>query len=375
MANDNPKIIDLYSGVGGLSLAAVKSKFNLIGAVERETRIINSHAKNFPSSTHVNEDVSTLSGKLISELTGLKNSELAGLIGGPPCQGFSAIGRRKLDDERNTLFADFFRLVKELQPAFFLAENVPGILNNQYYETRKSAISVVENNYNVLDPIKINASEYGAATTRTRIFFIGVRKDIKGAEDIKEAILSLKSNSPIFVKDALHGLPIKISENWIDFTSSWQKIININTNDYLVELNKIVEDIGDQISINRFLNYNEVSGCFGTRHSIKVETRYSILEPGQQDPVSKSTKLKQDGFCPTLRAGTDNTRGSYQAVRPIHPIESRVITPREAARLQGFPDWFQFHETKWHSFRQIGNSVCPIAAEKVLTAIKTTLNI
>ncbi len=99
-----------------------------------------------------------------------------------------------------------------------------------------------------------------------------------------------------------------------------------------------------------------------------------MLNPGQQDKVSKSSKLDIDGFCPTLRAGTDNTKGSFQAVRPIHPSQPRVITPREAARLQGFPDWFQFHETKWHSFRQIGNSVCPIVGEKVLSAIKICLS-
>lgn len=375
MENNSPKIIDLYSGVGGLSLAAVKSKFNLIGAVEREARIINSHAINFPLSKHINADVSKLNGKTLSELTGLNKSELAGLIGGPPCQGFSTMGKRNLDDDRNKLFADFFRLVLETKPAFFLAENVPGILNQQYDEIRKRAIGIVENDYNVLAPIKINASDYGAATIRTRIFFIGVRKDIKGAEYLQEAILSFKSTKSIYVRDALKGLPVIISENWIDYSSSWQKIKKIKKSEYLLELNKLVEGLGDQESINRLIKKSEVSGCFGTRHSPEVAKRYSHLVPGQQDSVSKSIKLKQDGYCPTLRAGTDNTRGSYQAVRPIHPTEARVITPREAARLQGFPDWFQFHETKWHSFRQIGNSVCPIAAEKVLTAIKTTLNI
>lgn len=375
MTNNTSKIIDLYAGVGGLSLAAVKSDFNLIGAVEREMRIINSHAKNFPTSNHINADVTTLTGKSLSALTGLKNSELAGLIGGPPCQGFSTIGKRNLDDERNKLFADFFRLVIELKPAFFLAENVPGILNKLYDEIRKRAIGLVENDYDVLLPIKINASEYGAATIRTRVFFIGVRKDIKGVENLYEAISNQKSARSIYVSDALLGLPVKISENWIDYNSSWQEISQINTTEYLSKLNQIVENLGDPKAIDRFQEKSEVSGCFGTRHSPEVKKRYSNLKPGQQDSISKSVKLRLDGYCPTLRAGTDNTKGSFQAVRPIHPIESRVITPREAARLQGFPDWFQFHETKWHSFRQIGNSVCPIAAEKVLTAIKTTLNI
>ncbi|WP_430402799.1 DNA cytosine methyltransferase [Fluviicola sp.] len=374
MANSS-KIIDLYSGVGGLSLGAVKSGFNLIGAVEKELRIIESHSKNFPYSKHIHDDVSTLTGKSLSGLTGLGSSELAGLIGGPPCQGFSTMGKRNVLDDRNKLFSDFFRLASELKPVFFMAENVPGILNSQYDEIRKNAFKIVESDYTVLAPIKIKASEFGAATTRTRVFFIGVRKDIKGAENIEQAILNQKSTDSIYVKEALLGLPENISDDWDNYISSWQKIKRVKTSNYLSELNKIIDQLGDPIALERYLKKSEVSGCFGTRHSNDVSKRYGLLMPGQQDIISKSTKLNQDGYCPTLRAGTDSSKGSFQAVRPIHPTQSRVITPREAARLQGFPDWFQFHETKWHSFRQIGNSVCPVAAEKVLTAIKSTLNI
>jgi DNA (cytosine-5)-methyltransferase 1 len=372
--SNSAKIIDLYSGVGGLSLGAVKADFELIGAVEYEKRIIDSHTKNFPTSTHICADVSSLTGKDLFSLTKIGNSELSGLIGGPPCQGFSTIGKRNISDHRNRLFADFFRLVMETRPAFFMAENVPGILNEQYTEIRKNALKIVENDYDVLEPIKVNASEFGAATIRTRIFFIGVRKDVSGAELIPEAIIKMKTANSTFVKDALTGLPIKISDTWNDYDSSWQKI-NVPKSSYLKSLNKVIDKLGDEKALNRFLKENEVSGCFGTKHSTDITKRYADLRPGQQDSISKSVKLKENGYCPTLRAGTDSTKGSFQAVRPIHPTEARVITPREAARLQGFPDWFQFHETKWHSFRQIGNSVCPIAAEKVLSAIKSTLSI
>jgi DNA (cytosine-5)-methyltransferase 1 len=84
-------------------------------------------------------------------------------------------------------------------------------------------------------------------------------------------------------------------------------------------------------------------------------------------------KLDPEGYCPTLRAGTGPDRGSFQAVRPIHYLRPRVITPREAARLQGFPDWYQFDQTKWHSFRQIGNSVSPLVAEVVLRRVRKVL--
>jgi DNA (cytosine-5)-methyltransferase 1 len=374
MANA-PMVIDLYSGVGGLSLGAVKAGFDLKGAVEYEKRILDSHTTNFPNSIHINSDVSTLNGKGLATSVKLGNRELAGLIGGPPCQGFSAIGKKSLKDKRNQLFGSFFKLAAEIKPAFFLAENVPGILNNRYSSIRNNAFKLIEKDYELLEPIKISANDFGAATIRTRVFFIGVRKDVSGAALLPHAISSMKSVNKTFVKDALSGLPVQISEDWLDYESSWRKLRGSDITEYFQSLNLIIDGIGDKKSIKRFLKTKEVSGCFGTQHSKDVAKRYAKLKPGQQDQISKSTRLKADGFCPTLRAGTDNTKGSYQAVRPIHYSEARVITPREAARLQGFPDWFQFHETKWHSFRLIGNSVCPIVSEKVLIAIKNTLSI
>jgi DNA (cytosine-5)-methyltransferase 1 len=134
-------------------------------------------------------------------------------------------------------------------------------------------------------------------------------------------------------------------------------------------VNGIPQDIGDPEAIRRLNEEGAVSGCLGTRHTPKVAARYDRLKPGQKDEISKTVRLKADGLCPTLRAGTAADKGSYQAVRPIHPTAARVITPREAARLQGFPDWFQFAPSKWHSFRQIGNSVSPFVAEAVLSVI------
>ena len=136
-------------------------------------------------------------------------------------------------------------------------------------------------------------------------------------------------------------------------------------------VNGIPKGVGNPEAIRRYQDDSIVSGCLGTRHTAEVAARYARLKPGQKDKTSKSVRLKADGLCPTLRAGTDAERGSYQAVRPIHPTAPRVITPREAARLQGFPDWFQFAPTKRHSFRQIGNSVSPFVAEAVLKVIHT----
>ena len=100
-----------------------------------------------------------------------------------------------------------------------------------------------------------------------------------------------------------------------------------------------------------------------------------IIGQGHMDPIGRHPRLAWNGLCPTLRAGTGSDRGSYQSVRPIHPEENRVITVREAARLQGFPDNHLFHPTVWHSFRMIGNSVSPIMAEAIFSAIAAHLGL
>jgi DNA (cytosine-5)-methyltransferase 1 len=110
-----------------------------------------------------------------------------------------------------------------------------------------------------------------------------------------------------------------------------------------------------------------------TKHSQEVAERFDRLEEGQRDPISKYARLAWDKPAQVLRAGTGNDKGSFQAARPIHPTEPRVITVREAARIQGFPDWFQFHTTKWHSHRMIGNSVSPIFAAAILRVILSRL--
>jgi len=366
---NSPSVIDLFSGVGGLSLGASRSGFHVATSVEVDPQALETHKKNFPETLHLDADVSTLKGKDLIEFSGIKKGGLSGLIGGPPCQGFSWMGKRDVTDGRNNLFTHFFRLVKELQPEFYLAENVLGILDEKYATLRQDAINLVKRNYIVLEPIKIKASEYGAPTTRTRVFFIGFRKGSNAGMSVED-FLPAQDIQQITVKTALRGLPITINPFWQEEEDGWQKIRKMPVCSFAVKVfGSIPSGVGHEPSLRRYLDRHEVSGCLGTIHSPEIIERYASLAPGQQDKTSKAVRLDINHFCPTLRAGTSRDKGSYQAVRPIHPTEPRVITPREAARLQGFPDWFVFHPTKWHSFRQIGNSVSPIVAEYVLSQL------
>ncbi len=374
MLKDKPKVIDLFAGVGGLSLGAIRAGFSLALAVEIDRHAVAAHSLNFPSSKHLVADISLLTSSRLLKSAKLSKDELDGLMGGPPCQGFSVIGRRNAVDLRNNLFVQFFKLVRDCQPRFFVVENVLGILNDRYEEIRKKAFRYVADNYALLEPIKFKASDFGAPTSRERVFFIGFH--VNALRTLSAIDFEVeKVQSPVTVGAALQGLPIKIYSGWLTEDQSWRPVAPLPSAKYARQIQANIPDgVGNYEALSRYLEQNLVSGCFGTRHAPEVQNRYKQLQPGEKDRISKSVRLKLDGLCPTLRAGTGPDRGSYQAVRPIHPTEPRVITPREAARLQGFPDWFRFAPSKWHSFRQIGNSVSPILSEAIFKVIFSNLN-
>jgi DNA (cytosine-5)-methyltransferase 1 len=360
-------VIDLFAGVGGLSLGAARAGFNVAAAIELDKYAYAAHCLNFPETTHIQADISTITHKTLIELSGLEQKDIHGIIGGPPCQGFSTIGKRAADDPRNNLFSKFFFLVKKIKPAFYLAENVPGILAARNDKIRTEALAQIPKNYIQLDPILVKASDYGSPTIRTRVFFIGYdpkRCSTMNATTFKPTATTKKTT----VRQAFTGLP-----DLGDFWETDDGILAIDKYEktpYGSRLNgAIPRNVGHRPSIRALANHGLVSGFLPTRHTAPTIERFKIVQPGKSDSISKCPRLDFEGFCPTLRAGTGSDKGSFQAVRPIHPLQPRVINPREAARLQGFPDWFQFTNTKWQSFRQIGNSVSPIVAEEILSKI------
>ena len=369
-----PIVVDLFCGAGGLSLGAARAGFTVGGAVDTDPKTIDAHVTNFRETRHLNADLSTLNGETLLAKLELQDKDIVGIIGGPPCQGFSAIGLRCVDDVRNNLFVDLFRMVSEVEPAFFLAENVPGIMRPEHRVIRDKAFSYVSNIYSILEPICVSAQEYGAPTTRTRMFFIGYIPD-RIAKLTQESFLPTVDVETVRVKDALKGLYSRVNPLWQKESDGWRISRQHGSGYYASRLHGHVPiGVGDPLALYRLKTECRSSGTLGTVHSKEVVDRYAALKLGGRDPVSKSQRLDPDGFCPTLRAGTGPEQGSYQAVRPIHPSMPRVITPREAARLQGFPDWFTFSPTKWHSFRQIGNSVSPIVAERLMSAIALSLD-
>lgn len=368
--NNKPVIIDLFSGCGGFSLGAELAGFHTAVAVDNDETLQSAYKINFPNTKIITQDITTITKE--DWQTILNEQEVDGVIGGPPCQGYSRIGLGDKSDPRRELLIEFFRHVNILQPKFFVMENVEGLLDKKNKAELDKAINTIDRKYIVLDPIVIDAVLCGAPTKRKRIILIGY--DPKKVTSINTG--ELLFNEPLVnVFDAISDLPSPIKQNkdkndlgfstykLVDRVSTYAKKMRAEPPFFL----------GSEYAIEK-LSQGMVSGLFETTHTLKVQERFNALMAGKTDQISRSKKLTWDGFCPTLRAGTGPDKGSYQSVRPLHPEEGRVITVREAARLQGFPDWFVFHPAKWHSFRMIGNSVSPIVSEKILTVIYNNLN-
>lgn len=360
--------IDLFCGAGGLSLGAARAGLKVIAGVEWDKDALKTHSLNFPNAHHSNADIGELSGDVLLADAGVSKGDLVALIGGPPCQGFSVIGARNPADERNALFGHFMRLVAETEPWFFVAENVPGIAQSKNNAVLQKAMKKIPERYKVLEALVVEGHKYGAPTSRKRLFFIGVDPK-RMLVPSKEDFLPSAGIKPTLVRDALRGLPKSVHPPENDF-EEWRKAAVLPKGPFYERVTSCIpKGVGNKVALERYKNKREVNGHVGVVHSAEVVERYNALSAGEKDPVSRSVRLKSDGYCPTLRSGTGSDKGRFQAVRPIHPTEPRVITPREAARLQGFPDWFLLPNTKWHSFRQIGNSVSPLVAEAILSVL------
>lgn len=333
--------------------------FEVAAAFDIDPILSSSYAINFPNTKLVRHDVAHLTGDDVQREAG---GMVDGLFGGPPCQGFSDIGRRDITDVRRRLLWHFFRLVREVQPTFFVMENVRGLLYAENIGELEAAIAQVSDEYEIPDPLVWDASQFGAATKRNRLFVVGVHKD-RGDRVTSEDIAAWKRPAAT-VGQALADIDgatfLCDDESGFDW---WRIEKRGRPHAYARDLR---------------LRSGNRAGCFTghrkTRHTDKVIERFAAIPQGGFEKVGRHPRLAWDGQCPTLRAGTGADRGSFQSVRPIHPVENRVITVREGARLQGFPDGHLFHPTVWHSFRMIGNSVSPIMAHAVFSAVAAKLD-
>lgn len=366
--NNRPIGIDLFAGAGGLSLGFEQAGFDVAAAVEIDPIHCAVHEYNFPNSEAICASVVDLTGDEIRRRAGLVDKEIDCVFGGAPCQGFSMIGKRVFDDPRNQLVFHYVRLVRELRPKYCLFENVKGLTVGQHKQFLAELIESLDHaGYDVLLPYKVlNAADYGVPQDRRRLFLIGARKgqplpvypEPTGGVSVIEAIGDLPDADRFDILLNSDTVPVKFETE----------------STYARRLRGFETDPEDMSYLREF-DPHLLTASLRTDHTDQTRKRFSETEHGKTEPVSRFHKLHPDGVCNTLRAGTDSARGAFTSPRPIHPYLPRVITVREAARLHSYPDWFRFHVTKWHGFRQIGNSVPPLMARAVARQIVKALGV
>ncbi|UDG01414.1 DNA cytosine methyltransferase [Enterobacter cloacae] len=325
----NINTLGFFSGGGGLDLGFSAAGFNIIlssdiDAHSCETLKLNQKKKSYIKEHPVLcEDVRKIDKKTIEGVIGSQQIDF--VIGGPPCQSFSVFGRRKgLDDPRGNLVFEYVRLIKELNPRGFLFENVAGLKSIHGGELYKELAKVLsmDGKYKI-SAHEYEVAEYGVPQFRKRIFFIGSRdgKIIPPmipthGKNNELGLVTLPYNT---VQKVIQGLPTPITD--------WK--------------------------LEPFVN-----GHVGRKHSQMIIDRYTSLIYGERDHKTRINKLDPNKPSYTIIVGSDAGGGKGH----IHPFEPREVTPRESARIQTFPDWWEFYGTGRHIIRQVGNAVPPLFA-------------
>lgn len=336
------KLISLFSGGGGLDLGLEAAGFDTVFATD-----IDDHScktleagkvkaeklgKAFLRHATVKKaDVLQLQSEELLKLAGVKPGEVDLLAGGPPCQAFSVFGKRKgVDDPRGRLFHEYLRILADVRPKAFVFENVFGLLTIHGGQTFKELCDLLSSpgpdvNY-TLSVFRLNAADFGVPQFRDRVFIIGsiAGKKIKEIKPIcSKSALDDKQLKHRTVADAFRGLP-----------PLGKKLANHTSRD----------------------------------HSERIVERYQNLRFGERDSKTRINKLDPSRPSFAIIVGSDKGGGKGH----VHPFEPREVSPRESARIQTFPDWWDFSGTSRHPIRQVGNAVPPLMAAMIGREILST---
>ena len=365
-----PVGIDLFAGAGGLSLGFEQAGFDVRASIEIDPIHCAVHEFNFPNCASICADASKVSGADIRKAARLGNTPVDVVFGGAPCQGFSLIGKRALDDPRNRLLLEFLRLTVELEARYFVFENVKGITIGEHKKLLEELIVAFrENGYEVVLPYRVlNAADYSVPQDRRRLFLMGAKKGLP------LPVYPLADSSKTTVWEAIGDLPEASEYAELNQSDKTSKASFRRSSAYAKRLRESVQD-PDDFSHPRLWNRKVLTSSMLTEHTPLSQKRFEDTAHGCVEPISRFLKLDPDGVCNTLRAGTGSDKGAFTSPRPIHPTMPRCITVREAARLHSYPDWFRLHATKWHGFRQIGNSVPPFLGRAVAGQVIRALGI
>jgi len=285
-----------------------------------------------------------------------------------------------LDDPRNGLVREFVRIVTELRASYFVFENVKGLTVGEHRSVLDELIEeFASHGYRTRLPWQVlDAARFGVPQHRERLILMGARKGLSLPEYPSEMVQpadakgrSLLSKGPT-CQDALGDIPdaerIEALTRTDEATvSDWGR-----PSKFAREM-RCIGEAAWHFGYIREWDPRLMTSSLRTDHTLISKRRFEATPPGEVEPISRFFRLPAKGLSNTLRAGTDSSRGAFTSPRPIHYDHPRCITVREMARLHGFPDWFRFHQTKWHGARQIGNAVPPPLARAVAIEVGRAL--
>ena len=372
--------IDLFAGAGGLSLGFEQAGFDVVAAVEVDPVHCAVHKFNFPTTAVIPRSVERLSGAEIRIAAGIGNRPVDCVFGGAPCQGFSLIGHRVLDDPRNSLVLDFVRIVTELDAKTFVFENVKGLTLGDHKQVLHELVAAFDaRGYEVRLPWRVlNAGNFGTPQSRERLILFGAKKgtSLPVYPELANAIPGRRGGDTLPTgpncADALDDLPDAETFLSLAYGDEVQVDAIGRLSRYAAEMRCLTNEAW-HFGHPRIWDPSLLTSSARTEHTYISRERFAETQEGGVEPISRFFKLPSNGVSNTLRAGTDAARGAFTSPRPIHYRYARCITVREMARLHGFPDWFRFNATKWHGARQIGNAVPPPLARAVAAQVMAAL--
>lgn len=371
---DSLKMVDLFCGAGGLSLGFTQEGFVTCLANDIQDVCVDTYAHNHPETPRNRIILGDIKEKVVDHIEELLDGvSVDVVVGGPPCQGFSMANRQRLiDDPRNSLYKNFVEIVKKVEPPFFVMENVKGMLSvkSQVIEDFEAI------GYNVVAHI-LNAKDFGVPQNRERLIYIGNRVGIDNEEIFSKITELSKSIPKTCLGDALYGLrELKASRIMnatdLDTEESGRRI----DHDDIQQQNDYISYINQEHSYPAVLNHK---ARYNNDRDIEI---FSRLEPGDKstDPKiadimpysrrndifkDKYFKLEADKVSKTITAHMKFDCNMY-----IHPTQARGLTPREAARIQSYPDDYYFRGAYTKTYMQIGNSVPPLLGRAIAKILR-----
>ncbi len=351
--NNNKTLIDLFCGAGGFSIGFEMEGFESVLAIDKWDDAVNTYNYNREHKCALSIDINDYSDEMLFKLK-KDHNEITGVIGGPPCQGFSMVGKREIGDERNSLYLQYVRFVKTLMPKFFILENVKGLLSMEKGIYKDDIIKRFSDlGYNVNYRL-LKASDYGVPQSRERVFFVGLRKDL--FNDVFFDFDRVEKKEMVSTYDALCDLPsLDNNEDPTKYKTkpqnNFQSLMRQNSSKIL----------NNEKTIHTEQTINIIS---------RIKDGGNIRDLPEEYYKVRNYNAAFKRMNSKLPSGTiDCGHRNY-----FHYTENRVPTARESARIQSFPDTYFFTGNKGSQYTQIGNAVPVLLSNAIAKVISKYLD-